>query len=121
MAYKVISEFIDQDEHHYIVGDAFPFCESIEVQEDRIARLLGGHGLHSFILSDEAEDNGGQDDLQKQEEEEQKKLEALYDAYTADQLKEILTANKIEFGTEKAKKNLFNLILENEIKLTLPE
>ncbi len=121
MAYKVISEFIDQDEHHYIVGNVFPFSESIEVQEDRVARLLGGHGLHSFILSDEAEDNGGQGDLQKQEEEEQKRLKELYEAYTGDRLKEVLTANEVDFGNENVKKNLFNLILENKIELTLPE
>lgn len=121
MAYKVISEFIDQDENHYLVSDDYPHENADEATEDRIAHLLGGHGLHSFILSDGVGDNQEQDNLQKQEEEEQKKLEALYDAYTADQLKEVLTANEIEFGTEKAKKNLFNLVLDNEIKLTLPE
>lgn len=47
MEYRVISEFIDHDDSHYLKGDVYTG------DEERVGFLLGGKGKHSFIALEE--------------------------------------------------------------------
>lgn len=105
MSYIVKSDFIDTDERLYKQGETYP-VEDMEVSDERLDLLTGKGGSFAYIVLD-GNKEPTQDEL----------LEKFYKKNTGDKFKEILEANTIDFEGVTEKKDLFELILDNNINV----
>lgn len=93
---KVLSDF-KEDGHVYKKGDSYP-VEGVKVTQERLEYLSDANKNHAVAFIEKAE-----------------KKDERYDKYSVEDLKKMLTDEKVEFIASAKKPELFALAVENEL------
>ena len=93
---KVLSDFTE-DEHVYKKGDSYP-VEGVKVTQERLEYLSDANKNRAVAF------------IEKEE-----KKDERYDKYNVEDLKKMLTDEKVEFIASAKKPELFALAVENEL------
>lgn len=94
---KVLSDFTEGT-HFYKVGDSYP-VEGVEVTQERLEYLSDANKNRAVAFIEKVAE----------------KKDERYDKYSVEDLKKMLTDEKVEFIASAKKPELFALAVENEL------